>query len=178
VRHTARGEAVGLVKAGDLWFDSHPVRVRRAHFVSSIAVVASVLLLALVGTALAATKFTGGTYSGTLAPATTVTLTLKLTRTKVSGILLSSIPPCYENSGGPSPTIKLKSAKIAKTGKFATTGTYVIDSGPYKGKAGYRFSLKGRFRAGGKVSGTLKTVSGVGSKCNSPEADEDFTATA
>lgn len=154
------------------------MRIRRARFLCGAAIVASVLLLALVGTALAATRFTGGTYSGTLTPATTVTITLKLAHTKVSGILLSSLPPCYENSGGPSPTVKLKSAKIAETGKFATTGTYVIDVGQYKGKVGYRFSLKGRFKAGGKVSGTLKTVSALGAKCNSPEASEGFTATA
>ncbi len=154
------------------------MRDRRIRFLGRSVAVAGLLLLALVGTALAAAKFTSATYTGTLTPATSVTITLKLARTKVSAISLSRLPPCYENSGGPSPTVKLKNATIAKTGKFATTGTYVIDAGPHKGKVGYRFSLKGQFAAHGKVNGTLKTVSGLGEKCNSPQADERFAASA
>ena len=45
-----------------------------------------------------------------------------------------------------------------QTGKFKTTGKFVIKTGPLKGKVGERFTLTGQFRRHGTVSGTLKTV--------------------
>jgi hypothetical protein len=143
------------------------------HRRTAAALATAIVMLALSATALAGTAFKSGTYKGTLAPPrTSITISLKLTGTRLSPVKLSSIP-AYCSSGGPSPGFSFPAASISRTGTFKVTGINKIKTGPLKGQIGERLTLTGQFTKRGKVSGKLKTVFPKALTCGGTSA---FTA--
>ena len=132
--------------------------------ITSGIVLAIVALASAAGIAAAAT-FKSGTYKGTLAPPrNAITVKLKLTGKKVSGLTISDIP-LFCQGGGPAIVVHFSKATISTTGRFTSTGKYVIAVGPLKGQVGFRETIKGKFAAKGKLAGTLKSVSTHAAAC-------------
>jgi hypothetical protein len=130
------------------------------------AVLASAVLATGVAAAASKPTFKSGTYKGTLAaPRNSITLTLKLTGKKVSGLTISNIP-LFCSGGGPAIPIRFSKATITTAGKFTSTGKYVIKVGPFTGQVGERLTIKGRFAPKGKLTGTVKVVFTNAPHCN------------
>jgi len=128
--------------------------------ITSGIVLAIVALASAAGIAAAAT-FKSGTYKGTLAPPrNAITVKLKLTGKKVSGLTISDIPLFCQAI-----VVHFSKATISTTGRFTSTGKYVIAVGPLKGQVGFRETIKGKFAAKGKLAGTLKSVSTHAAAC-------------
>jgi hypothetical protein len=135
-----------------------------------VRAVGAVLMSAVLptGVAAAASKptFKSGTYKGTLAaPRNFITVTLKLTGKKVSGLTISDVPLFCSGGGRPIP-IHLSKATITTAGRFTSTGTYLFQVGPFKGQVGDQLTINGRFSTKGKLTGTLKVVLPRTPACN------------
>ncbi len=140
-----------------------------------LAMLAAFVLAAATAVASSAVKPKSGTYKGTLAaPRTEYAVTLTVSDGRLTKATLSNVP-FYCSSGGPATPVRFAGSKIASTtGKFSTTGEYLIKVGPYKGKVGDKLKLSGRFTSKGTVSGVLATTFVLnGPKCTGKTA---FTA--
>jgi hypothetical protein len=135
-----------------------PKRISQRYARAVGLVLTSALLATGVAAAASKPTFKSGTYKATLAaPRNYVTVTLKLTGKKVSGLTISDVP-LFCSGGGPAIPIHFSKATITTTGKFTSTGKYVIKAGPFKGQVGERLTIKGKFAAKGKLTGTVKVV--------------------
>jgi hypothetical protein len=135
---------------------------RRARHIRGPAV-ATALTTLLAATTFATVAFAahpvkGGTYSGSLLPATKlVTVSFKVSKsgTRVTALLLSNVP-LYCSGGGPAIPVKFHAATVSKSGAFSSTATVVIMVGPLKGQVGEKLTITGKFSKAGE-HGTVKT---------------------
>jgi hypothetical protein len=132
----------------------------------------AVLVLA-VGAAIAASikpgKYSGPvSFQGTKSTTELVTFTVPSSKTKVKKLRLTPFIPNSCGSGGPPPKETSKAAQI-KNGKFTTTVKELKTGGGFFGKA----TVKGKFKSGGKVSGSFKSKIPGHPECN---ATLQFTA--
>ena len=153
---------------------SYPAEMRRRrHLTSRVATLTAILSLVIVGAALAALK--SGTYKGNLTGHNkAIAITMKLAGKKLSAISIDGLPLYCQGGGGPV-KITFKSTSISNTGTFTTTAAYKYSVGLYKGQVGNHLSLKGKFKSGGTVSGTLKTTYVRSPSCG---GSEGFSAKA
>jgi hypothetical protein len=150
-----------------------PKRISQRHARAVGAVLMSAVLATGVAAAASKPTFKSGTYRGTLAaPRNFITVALKLTGKKISGLTISDIPLFCSGGGRPIP-IHFSKATITTTGTFTSTGKYLFTIGPFKGKVGERLTITGKFAAKGKLTGTVKVVFP-----NSPQCDGMTTFSA
>jgi hypothetical protein len=154
---------------------TRPLGVRRRKRVSAaLAALAAAGLLTLgIGDALAsgakAGNYSGNpTFQGTLVTSVTVNFTVPASKTKVKRLRLTPFIPNACGFAGPPPKETSTPAKI-HNGKFTGTVKELADNGKVFGKA----KVTGKFKAGGKVSGTFKSTILSAANCN---AKYKFTA--
>jgi hypothetical protein len=124
--------------------------------------IAAMALLALgsASAALAATanQIKGASYSGEVAQKhVTVSFKVSSSGKQVTGLRTSNLP-LYCQGGGPPVPVRFANATISKQGTFKSSGKYIIKEGPLKGQLGTTLKITGKFLAGGKETGTLKTT--------------------
>jgi hypothetical protein len=149
---------------------NHP----RGRFLAlTVALAAGAVLVVAAGAAFAVTikpgKYSGPvSFQGTQSTTEFVTFTVNKSQTKVKKLRLTPFIPNSCGSGGPPPKEASKSAKI-KNGKFTATVKELKTGGGFFGKA----TVKGKFKSGGKVSGSFKSKLPGHPECN---ATLQFTA--
>lgn len=121
-------------------------------------VLASAILATGVATAASPPKFRSGTYKGMLTQSLNyITVKLKLSRMRVTGLTLSDVP-VFNKCGALGIQVHFVNATISKGGTFRSTGKHVISFGPLKGHVAERLTIKGQFTTKGKLSGTVTVV--------------------
>jgi hypothetical protein len=138
--------------------------------VLSMAFVAIAVLAAVVAVAFAAkpNQVKGGSYSGTLLPATRgidVSLEVSSNGKQVTSLQISNIP-AYCSSGGPPIPTKFKKASISSKGTFTSKAEYVIKAGPLEGQVGETLKITGKFLEGRREQGTLTTTYPKAKSCS------------
>lgn len=138
----------------------------RGKLIGSIAL-AVTAVVALAGIANAAAPTKGARYSGHVNGAATLTVTFKVSRSgkKVTSLAVKPALPNRCGSGGPEPTETSKPTKV-KRGKFTAKITEKAINGKVIGTA----TVTGKFLAGGKEKGTIKSV-----EPNARSCDGSFT---
>jgi hypothetical protein len=125
----------------------------------STALAVALALAAAAAVAIAANQVKGGSYTGSLLPATrAISVSFKVSSTgkQVSSLRISNIP-IYCSGGGPPIPIRFKNAAISAQGTFTSSAQYVIKVGPLKGKVGEKLKITGKFLKGKREQGTLTT---------------------
>ncbi len=123
------------------------------------ALIALLAAAAFATAARASAPVKGGTYSGSLLPATkNVTVSFKVSASgkNVTALVLSNLP-LYCQGGGAVIPIKFRAAKISKSGTFKSTARQLLTIGPFKGQLGETLSITGKFSKAGE-HGTVKTT--------------------
>jgi hypothetical protein len=135
----------------------------RLRLLGSIACVLAVSL-AVTAIALAADPVKGSKYSGRVKTSVTLTVSFKVTASgkKVTGFKVRLSLPNSCGYGGPEPTQFFKPAKISH-GRFSGT---VTEKSAISGKVVDSAKVTGRFLAGGKEQGTVKTTVPAAKRCN------------
>lgn len=137
---------------------------------TSVALVALALLIALSAIALAAkpNQVKGGSYSGSLLPATRgigVSFKVSSNGKHVSALSISNIPAYCSSGGRPIPT-HFKNASISSKGTFTSKAVYVIKEGPLRGQVGETLKITGKFLKGRREQGTLTTTYAKAAECS------------
>jgi hypothetical protein len=145
-------------------FASNRLPGRRVAVIAFALAVTAVLVIA--GTASAVKINAGGyfaqpTYKGSPLTSTTLNFTVTPSKKKVKDTKISPFLPNSCGAGGPPPTEKSKTTKI-KGGKF----TAVVNELSNSGKVTATSTVKGKFKANGKVKGTFSTTVPGHSDCN------------
>ena len=149
---------------------NHP----RGRFpVLTVALAAGAVLTLAVGAALAVTikpgKYSGAeSYQGFKSSTEFVTFTVNKSKTKVKKLRLVPFVANKCGSGGPPPKETSKTVKI-KNGRFKGTVKELTTNGTVEAKG----LVSGKFKAGGKVKGTVKSTLPSAPQCNAT-----FTFTA
>ncbi|MFZ1154796.1 MAG: hypothetical protein WAN93_07825 [Solirubrobacteraceae bacterium] len=126
----------------------------------SAAVGVLLALVALATTALAAGQVKGGVYKGGLMPSrdgVVVSFKVSSNGKQVTALSISNVPLYCSGGGRPTP-VRFKNASISTKGTFSSTGRYVIEEGPNKGKVGSKLKITGKFSKGRTEQGTLTTT--------------------
>jgi hypothetical protein len=151
------------------------IRARRARRAWVVAFAIAIVTSAVLGASGAfAVTIKPGNYSGPesfqgfKSSTEFVTFTVNKNKTKVTKLKLVPFVPNKCGSGGPPPKETSKTAKI-KNGKFTGTVNEFTDTGQLIAKG----KVSGKFKAGGKVTGTVKTTLPTAQQCNAK-----FTFTA
>ena len=131
--------------------------------------IALLVLVALLtaSVALAAAPKKGASYRGTLAaPRTGFVITFKVSADgkKVTALKINNLP-AFCSSGGPPVPLSFRNATIG-AGKFKSTATQHISTGPLKGQIGAKLTITGAFANGGKERGKLSVKFGRAPACN------------
>jgi len=141
-------------------------RMRAAFPIFAVTVV----LCALAAVALAArpNQVKGGSYNGGLLPASRgVRVSFKVSRDgRTVTFLRITNTPLYCEGGGAATPVHFKNAPISSSGRFTSTGRYVIKVGPLKGEVGTRLQITGRFLDARREQGTLTTTYLKAPKCS------------
>ena len=118
------------------------------------AVVALAAIVAIAGSALAATPVKGAKYSGRVGVTASLTVTFKVSKSgkKVSALKVTPSLPNSCGYGGPPPTATSKPANI-RHGKFTAKITNKAGNGTVITTA----KVTGKFLANGGEKGTIKT---------------------
>ncbi len=134
----------------------------RRRLIASTALAVGAIV-ALVATANATAPVKGATYSGNVNVTATLKVTFKVARSgkKVTSL---DVRPSLPNScgyGGPEPTHTSKPAEV-KHGKFTGKITEKASSGKVIATA----TVTGKFLAGGKEKGAIKSIEPAAKSCN------------
>ncbi|HEX4035802.1 MAG TPA: hypothetical protein VHX66_15260 [Solirubrobacteraceae bacterium] len=128
----------------------------------------------LTPAALAANAHGGASYSGTLAGANHIAITLRVAANAraVVAVKIAGLPIyCSGNAPPGTPTLAFPRTTISRSGKFTATGQDMIGSGPLKGSVAATFKISGTFTANGREHGTITTrYSGAAKSCSGSSA--------
>ena len=126
-----------------------------------------VAAFALTPAALASTAHAGATYSGTLAGARHIAITLQVSANAraVIAVHIAGLPIYCPGKPPPgTPTLTFPHTAVTASGKFAATGEDMIGSGPLKGSVAATFKISGTFTANGREHGVIATRYGGAAK--------------
>ena len=136
----------------------------RSGTIARAAACGLVGLLLAGAPALAAAPLKGSVYRGSLGGSQSkisISLRVSADGAEVEGLRLSALPIYCPGNGPPgTPTIVFAKARISATGRFASAGKDMINSGPLKGSVVATLKLSGAFTAGGGLRGTITTIYG------------------
>ncbi|HEY8304231.1 MAG TPA: hypothetical protein VIG42_06550 [Solirubrobacteraceae bacterium] len=127
---------------------------------TALAVCLALVVVSAVALAAKPNQVRGGTYMGTLLPATRgigVSFRVSSNGKKVTLLSITNIP-IYCSGGGPPIPIRFKDAAISSKGAFTSKANYVIKVGPLKGQIGEKLKITGKFLKGRSEQGTLTTT--------------------
>ena len=135
----------------------------RPRFFGTLACALAVSLAA-TAIVLAAGPVKGARYSGQVKTGATLTVSFKVARSgkKVTGFKVRLSLPNSCGYGGPAPTQSFKPAQI-RHGRFSGT---VTEKSATSGQVVDSAIVTGKFLAGGKEQGTVKTTVPAAKRCN------------